>query len=88
MAAHETTSTHTIAEGAHSHSPAAEHAAHAAATSEQAKELFTKGELQQFDADDDMAGGTIGKMLALFFLYTVIVMTVVAWWTAHSVKGP
>lgn len=50
--------------------------------------LFTRRELQQFDADDVMAGGTIGKMLALFFLYTVIVMSVVAWWTAHSIKGP
>jgi len=35
---------------------------------------FNSNELQQFDADDAHAGSAIGKMLALFFLYTVIAM--------------
>jgi hypothetical protein len=64
--------------------------AHSALGTETAnpEKLFTHDEIEQFDADDETAGGTIGKMLALFFLYTVIVMSVVAWWTANSVKGP
>lgn len=46
---------------------------------------FSKKELQQFDADDAQAGASIGKMLSLFFLYTVIVMSISGlttyWWT-------
>ena len=38
-------------------------------------------QIEQFDADDGDAGRAIGKMLASFFLYTVIVMLIVAWWT-------
>lgn len=34
-----------------------------------------------FDRDDSSAGSHIGKMLAFFFLYTVIVMAIVALWT-------
>jgi hypothetical protein len=63
------------------------HSAHGTPTANPEK-LFTHEEIEQFDADDEMAGGTIGKMLALFFLYTVIVMSAVAWWTAQAVKGP
>jgi hypothetical protein len=63
------------------------HSAHGTPTANVEK-LFTHDEIEQFDADDETAGGTIGKMLALFFLYTVIVMSAVAWWTAHAIKGP
>lgn len=42
---------------------------------------FNKAELAQFDRDDTDAGRAIGKMLSLFFLYTVIVMSICAWWT-------
>jgi hypothetical protein len=42
---------------------------------------FTERQIEQFDADDGDAGRAIGKMLATFFLYTVIAMTIVAWWT-------
>jgi hypothetical protein len=48
------------------------------------KPLFTDEELKQFDADDTQVGGAIGKMLALFFLYTVFAMSIVAWWTFNS----
>ncbi|MEX2286134.1 MAG: hypothetical protein WD648_03530 [Planctomycetaceae bacterium] len=48
------------------------------------KELFDRHELAQFDADDVTAGRAIGKMLSLFFLYTVIAMGIVAWWTYSS----
>lgn len=47
-------------------------------------ELFNHQERAQFDLDDVAAGRAIGKMLGLFFLYTVIVMSAVAWWTYSS----
>lgn len=49
---------------------------HAAAETP-AESPFSRDELEQFDRDDVLAGGAIGKMLALFFLYTVIVMAAV-----------
>jgi hypothetical protein len=71
-----------------------EHAAgsHASATAEMhppaaavaTPELpFSERQIDQFDADDGDAGRAIGKMLALFFLYTIIAMSGVAWWTYH-----
>ena len=50
------------------------------------KPLFDGEELTQFDADDSQAGNMIGKMLALFFLYTVIATSFVAWWTFRAVS--
>lgn len=46
--------------------------------------LFEPDEFAQFDRDDTAAGSHIGKMLALFFLYTVIVMALVALWTYNA----
>ena len=43
--------------------------------------LFDKDDLTYFGAEDRHAGGVIGKMLSLFFFYTVIVMLLVAIWT-------
>ena len=37
---------------------------------------FDPEELKQFDADDAEAGRAIGRMLSMFFLYTVIVMVI------------
>jgi hypothetical protein len=45
--------------------------------------LFTQQEILALDADDGDAGRSIGKMLASFFLYTVCVMLIVAWWTVR-----
>jgi hypothetical protein len=42
---------------------------------------FSERQIEQFDTDDGDAGRAIGKMLATFFLYTVIAMSIVAWWT-------
>ncbi|MEQ9411749.1 MAG: hypothetical protein RIK87_28800 [Fuerstiella sp.] len=50
------------------------------------KPLFTAVEVEQFDADDVVAGSAIGKMLSLMFLYTVLAMTFVVWWTYSSVS--
>jgi hypothetical protein len=48
--------------------------------------LFTAIEVQQFEADDVVAGSAIGKMLSLLFLYTVLAMSFVSWWTYSSVS--
>ncbi len=45
------------------------------------KDLFDKDEMTYFGSEDRHAGGVIGKMLSLFFFYTVIVMLLVAIWT-------
>jgi len=45
------------------------------------EDLFNKTDATYFDAEDGHAGNVIGKMLALFFLYTVVVMSLVAYWT-------
>jgi hypothetical protein len=42
---------------------------------------FDREDLQQFDQDDVSAGRAIGKMLAFFFLYTIIAMSIAAYWT-------
>ena len=49
--------------------------------------LFSPVELEQFDADDVVAGSAIGKMLSLLFLYTVLAMSGVVWWTFSAVQN-
>ena len=49
--------------------------------------LFQPEELRQFEADDAEAGSAIGKMLSLFFFYTVIVMAISAYVTYRWVLG-
>ncbi|HEV8001037.1 MAG TPA: hypothetical protein VGP63_14220 [Planctomycetaceae bacterium] len=44
---------------------------------------FSEQQIEQFEEDDGDAGRAIGKMLATFFFYTVIAMSLVAWWTFH-----
>lgn len=50
------------------------------------QDLFSRDQLRQFAADDVEAGSAIGKMLSLFFLYTVLAMSLVAWWTFSDTK--
>jgi hypothetical protein len=50
-------------------------------TEEHPESLFEKEELAQFDADDVIAGKAIGVMLSLFFVYTMIAMSIVGLWT-------
>ncbi|MBT4864873.1 MAG: hypothetical protein HON53_07145 [Planctomycetaceae bacterium] len=64
--------------------PVAEGTATAVASVEESKPLFSDEEIKQFDADDTEVGSAIGKMLSLFFLYTVLAMSLVAWWTYSS----
>lgn len=50
------------------------------------KPLFSAVEVEQFEADDVIAGSAIGKMLSILFLYTVLAMSFVAWWTYSSLQ--
>lgn len=50
------------------------------------KPLFSAVEVEQFEADDVIAGSAIGKMLSILFLYTVLAMSFVAWWTYTSLQ--
>lgn len=43
--------------------------------------MFTAVQLEEFEADDVVAGSAIGKMLSILFLYTVLVMSFVGVWT-------
>ena len=47
--------------------------------------LFSRDELRQFAADDTAAGRSIGKILSALFIYTLIAMSVVIWWTLRTV---
>ena len=47
--------------------------------------LFSRDELRQFAADDADAGRSIGKILSALFIYTLIAMSVVIWWTFRTV---
>ena len=58
---------------------------HAPITDPQTKELFRPEEIREFDAEDAEAGRAIGKMLSLFFVYTVIVMALSTWFTYYWV---
>lgn len=50
-------------------------------------EAFDPKEIESFDSDDTQAGRAIGKMLSWFFLYTIIVMSLAAYWTYRSISG-
>lgn len=60
---------------------------HAATPTEAIKPLFSPLEIEQFDADDVVAGAAIGKMLTMLFLYTVLAMSFVVWWTYATLSG-
>ena len=49
------------------------------------QDLFSVSEVEQFSEDDVTAGRAIGKMLSLLFLYTVLAMSLVTWWTFRVV---
>ena len=47
--------------------------------------FFSRQEIRQFDSDDAEAGRRIGKILTTLFVYTLIAMSVVIWWTLRTV---
>jgi hypothetical protein len=48
--------------------------------------LFTREELRRFEEDDTEAGRRIGKILTSLFVYTLIAMSVVIWWSLTVIK--
>ena len=73
MSQHETTEDHP------------EDAQEQATATEHPENPFEQEELAQFDADDVNAGKAIGVMLSLFFLYTMIAMSIVGYWTFSTI---
>lgn len=61
---------------------------HASTNTEAEAVPFSSADLKQFDADDAQAGRAIGKMLSLFFLYTVVAMSIVAYVTYSWITNP
>jgi hypothetical protein len=45
---------------------------------------FDHDEWHQFHDEDNAAGARVGKILGSLFLYTCVVMLLVAWWTFRS----
>jgi len=58
----------------------------ATAVAEPFDDHFERVDIEEFSDDDSAAGTAIGKMLALFFFYTVIVMSISAIWTFWQTK--
>lgn len=46
---------------------------------------FTDEELSEFQSDDRTAGRSIAKILTMLFIYTMMAMSVVIWWTVRTV---
>ncbi len=61
-----------------------DHASHETTAAADAP-LFSPAEVEQFAADDETAGGAIGKMLSALFLYTIVAMSIAGWWTWSSI---
>ena len=70
----------------HAAAAAAPHA-HPGASEDDAVD-FAREELHQFDNDDYEASSNIGKMLSIFFLYTVFVMGISAYVTYRWTLEP
>ena len=47
---------------------------------------FDDEELLSFAREDNQAGKVIASLLGFFFLYTVVVTSVAAWWTWEAVR--
>ena len=46
---------------------------------------FNDQDLKDFDADDVDAGKTLGRLLSFFFMYTIIAVGMVCWFTWEAV---
>lgn len=49
-------------------------------------EIFDREDVAEFDADDAKAGRVIGKLLTLFFVYTIVATGIVGLWTYFVVS--
>jgi hypothetical protein len=48
---------------------------------------FGEGEMQDLDREDVQAGRVMAWLLCFFFLYTIVVTIIAAWWTWDSIRG-
>jgi len=48
--------------------------------------LFSREEIRGFDSDDAEAGRRIGKILTTLFVYTLIAMSIVIWWSLSVIN--
>jgi hypothetical protein len=48
--------------------------------------LFCREEIRQFDSDDTEAGRRIGKILTTLFVYTLVAMSIVIWWSLSVIN--
>ena len=46
------------------------------------EQLFTKDDLNEFVSEDVAAGRIICKMLSILFIYTIVAMSIVSYWTS------
>ena len=67
----------------HSHSVAEAHQT-ITATLAGSQPVFTDRAWSEFGSEDAYAGQFIGKMLCAFFIYSLIVMAGVWWWTYRA----
>ncbi|MDA1163253.1 MAG: hypothetical protein O3B13_09140 [Planctomycetota bacterium] len=44
--------------------------------------LFSKADIREFESEDSSAGRIICKMLSILFIYTLIAMSIVSYWTS------
>jgi hypothetical protein len=53
-----------------------------AAPTETPEPLFSNADIREFESEDVAAGRIICKMLSILFIYTLIAMSIVSFWTA------
>jgi hypothetical protein len=49
-------------------------------------DTLAPSEFAALDREDSQAGRVIGWLLAFFFLYTIVVSILVAWWTWDALR--
>jgi hypothetical protein len=48
--------------------------------------LFSRADVRQFDSDDAEAMRRIGKILTTLFIYTLVAMSIVIWWSLSVIN--
>lgn len=52
----------------------------------EAPQMIDADELKSLDGEDVQAGKVIAQLLCFFFLYTIVVTTIAAWWTWDAIR--
>ncbi len=48
---------------------------------------FREEEMRDLDREDVQAGRVMAWLLCFFFLYTIVVTSIAAWWTWDAIRG-